>query len=70
MEEITQEETIRDNQVILLKDVLNVIKSNFDFIHTQIKGRRLDEQTIIGDTLTTLELEIKKEIKEIKIINQ
>lgn len=69
MQDVINEEKIRDNKTVLLKDVLDVIKTNFEFIHLQIKARSLEEQTIIGDTLTTLELEIKKELKDIKIIN-
>lgn len=49
-----------------ITEVLQVIKDNFDFIHNQVKGRRPEEQNIIGDCLTVLELEIKKEIKKLK----
>ena len=58
-----KEEMERDNQSVLYREVLDIIKDNFDDMHNQMKGRSNDDQLIIGGTLTTLELEIKKEIK-------
>lgn len=47
-------------------EVLDIIKSNFDNALLSLKLRNEREQTIVGNLLTTLELELKKEIKALE----
>ena len=68
-QEVLREEKTRDNQLVKLKDVLDIIKGNFDFIHVQMNGRSREDQMILGGTITTLELEIKKELKQLNKTN-
>lgn len=44
---------------------LEVVKEYFSKEHKKLEIRSQKEQLIIGDLLTTLELELKKEIKAI-----
>jgi hypothetical protein len=62
-----QDDLSRSKEMVLLQKVLTVIKDNFSDAHNQMKGRSQSDQTIIGGTLTSLEIEIKKEIKELPI---
>lgn len=63
--EIELQEEIRTNQTINRKLVLDIIKANFNDIHTQLKIRSQEEQLIIGNLITVLEMNIKNEIKQL-----
>jgi len=63
MEQHEKDELIRSEEKVKLEQVLKIIKGNFNDMHNQMKGRTSADQMIIGGTLTSLELEIKKEIK-------
>lgn len=65
-EEILKEEKDRDNLLVLKREVLRIIKDEFDSKMNQLKVRSLEHQSIIGDTLTDVELEIKKQIKSLE----
>jgi len=62
-QETERQELESAKEMVLLKDVLTIIKDNFNDIHNQMKGRKGHEQEIIGGTITSLELEIKKDLK-------
>lgn len=64
METELQEE-IRTNQTINRKLVLDIIKDNFNDVHTQLKIRSQEEQLIIGNLITVLEMNIKNEVKQL-----
>lgn len=63
--EIELHEEIRTNQTISRKLVLDIIKNNFNDVHTQLKIRTQEEQLIIGNLITVLEMNIKNEIKQL-----
>lgn len=63
--EIELHEEIRTNQTINRKLVLDIIKNNFNDIHTQLKIRSQEEQLIIGNLITVLEMNIKNEVKQL-----
>ena len=63
--EIELQEEIKTNQTINRKLVLDIIKDNFNDIHTQLKIRTQEEQLIIGNLITVLEMNIKNEIKQL-----
>jgi hypothetical protein len=63
--EIELHEEIKTNQTINRKLVLDIIKDNFNDIHTQLKIRTQEEQLIIGNLITVLEMNIKNEIKQL-----
>ena len=58
-------EEIRTNQTINRKLVLDIIKDNFNDVHTQLKIRSQEEQLIIGNLITVLEMNIKNEVKQL-----
>lgn len=45
--------------------VLEIIKAHFSNEHYRLKLRPQDHQHILGNVLTVLEIEIKKEIKSL-----
>lgn len=59
-------EQIRTTTMINKTEVLEMIKTHFSDALTGLKLRKKSEQTIVGDLLTSLELELKKEIKSLK----
>ncbi len=63
--EIELHEEIRTNQTINRKLVLDIIKDNFNDVHTQLKIRSQEEQLIIGNLITVLEMNIKNEVKQL-----
>jgi len=58
-------EEIKTNQTINRKLVLDIIKDNFNDVHTQLKIRSQEEQLIIGNLITVLEMNIKNEVKQL-----
>lgn len=48
------------------REVIECIKKKFNVINESIPRRNVDEQNIIGNFITVLESELKKEIKELK----
>lgn len=65
MSQTETDESKRDEIKVLLKDVISIVKENFDQKMKQLEGRSSQDQTIIGNTLTTLEIELKKDIKNL-----
>jgi hypothetical protein len=63
--EIELHEEIRTNQTVNRKLVLDIIKDNFNDVHTQLKIRSKEEQLIIGNLITVLEMNIKNEVKQL-----
>ena len=63
--EVELHEEIRTNQTINRKLVLDIIKDNFNDVHTQLKIRSQEEQLIIGNLITVLEMNIKNEVKQL-----
>jgi len=60
------DEQARGRKMVPLLDVLNIVKSNFNHHHNQLeKQRTIEEQTIIGGVITVIELELKKDLKEL-----
>ena len=62
-DEIMEEEQKRDTANVTLREVLNIVKGTFEFYHKQLVGRTETDQRIIGDFLTSIELELKKDLK-------
>lgn len=52
--------------LVPLRDVIEVVKKNFNEMHDQLPNRNPMEQHIIGGFITSLELEIKKGLKELQ----
>lgn len=48
------------------REVIECIKKKFNAINESIPRRNVDEQNIIGNFITVLESELKKEIKQLK----
>lgn len=63
--EVELHEEIKTNQTINRKLVLDIIKDNFNDVHTQLKIRSQEEQLIIGNLITVLEMNIKNEVKQL-----
>lgn len=57
------DERERSTKTVSKQKVLKVIKDSFEFAHEQLKGRTPEEQSIIGNFITTIELELKKDLK-------
>lgn len=62
----TEHESKRNGKMVNKTEVLEVIKKHFDDALIGVKLRSESEQTIIGNFLTSLELELKKDIKSLK----
>ena len=67
MNQTQHEEKERDSKVINRSTVFQIINSAFLTAHNQLKNRTQSEQDTIGNLLTVLELELKKDLKEIKV---
>jgi hypothetical protein len=61
-----EDEAVRKKEMVSLEQVLTIVKNNFNDIHIQMVSRKREEQMIIGDLVTVLEMSIKSEIKELK----
>ena len=57
------DERERSSKMVPKQKVMETVKKSFEFAHTQLAGRTPEEQTVIGNMLTTLELEMKKDLK-------
>lgn len=67
MTEMDQQEQERKNSIYVNKhEVIECIKRHFNFINNSLHNRDNDEQNIIGNFITVLESELKKEIKQLK----
>lgn len=69
MAEISQEEldNARRNRTVINKhDVLEVIENHFLDAINSLKIRSSYDQTIMGNYTTTLEIELKKKIKQLE----
>jgi len=67
---ITQEqldEAQRKEYLINREEVLNVIKNHFNDIHASLKIRSTYDQTIIGNIITCLEMDLKNDVKKVKV---
>lgn len=61
-----EDEEVRKKEMVSLEQVLSIVKSAFNDIHIQMVSRKKEEQMIIGDLVTVLEMNIKSEIKDLK----
>ncbi len=69
--EITQhelDEASRKLQLISKEEAIETIKNHFELAHKQLLIRSAYDQTILGNLLTCLELEIKKDFKQLKTV--
>ena len=66
-EQAIKDQKARENKTVRLLDVINVIKDNFNFQYNQLDKREPNEKVIIGSLINSLELEIKKDLKELDI---
>ena len=66
MNETQQHETKRNSKMLNKTEVLEVIKRHFEDALNGIKLRPESDQVLIGNFLTSLELELKKDIKSLK----
>jgi hypothetical protein len=57
----------RETEMINKSDVLKIVKQHFCDANNSLKIRSAYDQTIMGNMLTVIELELKKEIKKLKI---
>jgi len=67
---ITQEqldEAQRKEYYINREEVLNIIKTHFNDIHASLKIRSTYDQTICGHLITCLEMDLKNDVKKIKV---
>lgn len=56
------------NKLIEKREVLEVIKDLFMEEHKTLKRQSVNEQNIIGNKLTVIEIELKKRIKELIVL--
>ena len=61
-----EDEEVRKKEMVSLEKVLAIVKNTFNDIHIQMASRKREEQMIIGDLVTVLEMSIKEEIKDLK----
>lgn len=61
-----EDEAVRKKEMVSLEQVLTIVKNAFNDIHIQMVSRKREEQMIIGDLVTVLEMSIKEEIKDLK----
>jgi hypothetical protein len=61
-----EDEAVRKKEMVSLEQVLTIVKNTFNDIHIQMASRKREEQMIIGDLVTVLEMSIKHEIKDLK----
>lgn len=69
MHEPTQhelDEAMRKTYLIPKEETLNSIKHRFEELHASLKLRSTYDQTIIGNVLTVLEMDLKGDIKKLK----
>jgi hypothetical protein len=68
MEDVSQEEldnAHRESKLLKKTEVLKTVNSHFEDAIKKLKNRSAYDQTIIGNLLTTIELELKKDIKQL-----
>lgn len=66
---ITQEqldEQRRTEYLLNRTEVLDIIKEHFNDIHKSLKIRSTYDQTILGNLITCLEMDLKNDIKKLK----
>ena len=61
-----EDEAVRKKEMVSLELVLTIVKNTFNDIHILMASRKREEQMIIGDLVTVLEMSIKHEIKDLK----
>jgi hypothetical protein len=69
MSEITQtqlDEIRRKNVLINKESVLEIVKKHFEDAHNSLSKRPNYDQIVLGAFITTLETELKKDLKQIK----
>ena len=71
METTNDESTIDDmvkraEVLVPLRDAIEVVKNHFSQMHEQLPNRSAVQQEIIGGFITSLELEIKKDLKDLQ----
>ena len=71
METTNDEQTIDDmvkraEALVPLRDVIAVVKKHFSDMHDNLPKRSPLEQGIIGGFITSLELELKKDLKDLQ----
>lgn len=67
MTEIDHEEKERNDSIYVNKhEVIECIKKHFNIVNDSLPNRNNGEQNIIGNFVTVLESELKKEIKQLK----
>lgn len=65
--EVDKEVIERNENVFINKhEVIECIKKNFNLVSDTLPNRNSSEQNIIGNFITVLESELKKEIKQLK----
>jgi hypothetical protein len=67
---ITQQEldeAQRKEYYINREEVLNIIKTHFNDIHASLKIRSTYDQTVIGHLITVLEMDLKNDVKKVKV---
>ena len=70
MTEIDQQEKQRNDTTYVNKhEVIECIKKQFNIVNNSLPSRDNFEQNIIGNFVTVLESELKKEIKQLKEVN-
>jgi len=68
-EEIEREDKVRhETTFINKKEVMTVIKSQFDSAKKTLETRSQSDQNLLGNFFTVLELELKKQLKTLKTI--
>jgi hypothetical protein len=65
METHEQHELDRNKVVILKHEVLRIVKQTFCDAYETHKNRSPEDQNVIGNLITVLESELKKQIKEL-----
>ena len=69
MNEPTQhelDEAMRKTYLIPKEETLEIIKQHFNQLHASISKRSSYDQTIIGNLITCLEMDLKNDVKKLK----
>jgi len=57
----------RAEVLVPLREVLSIISNHYTEQHERLPNRRPSEQEIIGGFITSSELELKKELKDLQV---
>lgn len=58
---------LHENEYVNKRELLTLVKEHFDKIHKTLPLRNQQEQNAIGNLITVIESDLKKDIKALKV---